>query len=283
MTIFTRIADAQALVLGVVLLWAGLWKVVSPQARELAKKSALAKLLPTSGMAQAAHIAVGASEILVAALLLLPPHLSWEPYLASALAVGFLAYLALAWKVAPEKTCACMGGRPTRISKRSVARAGAILLLTLLAWPAQMYWGAALVASPWLGIVIVLELLGLWALSPEFGGPEAAFQRRFVRLALLRLNPTCAGVALDWERVESDLRRTSQFNALARYTRGIADRWREDCAGFIAYKAVYEGQPATAIFTFPVRFEASEVTAALLDDASNEVLTRLAPPTLNHK
>jgi hypothetical protein len=275
MTTFTRIADAQALVLGVVFLWAGVWKVVFPQAHELAKKSALTALLPTPGVAQAAHIAVGASEILVAALLLLPPHRSWEPYLASALAVGFLAYLALAWKVAPEKTCACMGGRPTRISKRSVARAGAILLLTLLAWPAQIYWGAALVASPWLVIVIVLELLALWALSPEFGGLGVAFQRRFVRVALLRLNPTCAGVALDWARVENDLRRTSQFNALARHIRGPADRWREECAGFIAYNAVYRDQPATAIFTFPVLYDATEVAAALVDEASREVLARL--------
>ncbi len=277
MTILTRIADAQALVLGIVFLWAGVWKVGSPQAHELAKKSALTKLLPAPGMAQPAHLAVGACEILVAALLLLPPHASWEPYLASALAVGFLAYLALAWKVAPEKTCACMGGRPTRISKRSVARAGAILLLTLLAWSAQMYWGAALVASPWLVIVMALELLALWALSPEFGGLGVALQRRLVRVARLRLNPTCAGVALDWDRVENDLRRTSQFNALARYIRGPADRWREECSGFIAYSAVYESQPATAIFSFPVRFEPSEVAAALLDDASNEVVTRLAP------
>jgi hypothetical protein len=228
-------------------------------------------------MAQVAHFTVGASEILVAALLLLPPYRSWAPYVASTLAVGFLAYLALAWKVAPEKTCACMGGRPTRISRRSVARASAILSLTALAWLAQVYWAAALVASPWLVIVMALELLALWALSPEFGGLGVAFQRRFVRDALLRLNPTCAGVALDWERVENDLRRTSHFNALARYIRGPADRWREGCAGFIAYSAVYESQPATAIFSFPVRFEVSEVAAALLDDASNEVVTRLAP------
>src|SRR4029077_13248612 len=148
MAILTRIADAQALVLGIVFLWAGVWKVGSPQAHEVAKKSALTKLLPAPGMAQSAHLAVCACELRVAALLLLPPHLSWEPYLASALAIGFLAYLGLAWKVAPEKTCACMGGKPTRISKRSVARASAILLLTLVAWPAQLYWGAALIASP---------------------------------------------------------------------------------------------------------------------------------------
>jgi hypothetical protein len=277
MTIFTRIADAQALVLGVVFLWAGVWKVVSRQAHELAQKSALAQLLPSPRMTLAAHTGVGVSEILVAALLLLPPHLSWEPYLASVLAVGFLAYLAVAWKVAPEKTCACMGGRPMRISKRSVARAGAILVLSLLAWQAQMYWGAAIVAAPWLVIVILLELLALWALSPEFGAQGVTLQRRFVRAARLRLNPTCAGVALDWERLETDLRRTSQFNALARYIRGPADRWRENCAGFIAYNAVYESQPATAIFSFPVRFEASEVAAALMDDASNAIVARLAP------
>jgi hypothetical protein len=98
-----------------------------------------------------------------------------------------------------------------------------------------------------------------------------------VRAALLQLNPTCAGIALDWERVENDLRRTSQFNALARYIRSPSDRWRENCAGFIAYSAVYESLPATVIFTFPVRFESSEVGAALVDDTNNVVVTRLAP------
>jgi hypothetical protein len=96
-----------------------------------------------------------------------------------------------------------------------------------------------------------------------------------VREARLRLNPTCAGVALDWAQVENELRRTSQFNALARYIAGPADRWREDCAGFIAFSAFYQSQPATAIFTFPVLYDAAEVSAALVDDASNEVVARL--------
>jgi hypothetical protein len=275
MSLLTRLADAQALVLGIIFAWAGIWKVVFPQARQLARKSALAKVLPTPDMAQAAHIAVGAIEIIVAALLLAPPQRWWAARIATALAVGFLAYIALAWKVAPETSCACMGGRPTPLSRRALARAGAILLLTILAWPANAYWGAALLGAPWLALVIVAELLALWALSPEFGSLGVTLQRRFVRAARLRLNPSCAGIALDWAHVENELRRTSQFNAFARYIVDPADQWREECAGFIAYNAVYRDQPATAIFTFPVLYDATEVSAALVDEASREVLARL--------
>jgi hypothetical protein len=277
MSILTRLADIQALVLGLVFGWAGVWKVFFPQAHELARKSALTKLLPTPRLAQAAHLTVGVAEIIVAALLLAPPQRWWAPPLASTLAVGFLAYLALAWKFAPEKTCACMGGRPTPISRRALARAGALLLLTLLAWPAQAYWGVALVAAPWLSLVIVAELLALWELSPEFREPGAALRRRFMRTARLRLNPTCAGVAPDWTQLESELRRTPHFNAFARYIWGPADRWREDCAVFMAFNATYKSRPATAVFSVPVLYDAAEVSAALVDEASDQVLERLAP------
>lgn len=277
MNFLAQIADVQALVLGVLFLWAGAWKVFFPKAHEVARNSALSALLPTRGMAQAAHVAVGASEIVVAALLLVPPHRWWASYLASALAVGFLAYLALAWRVAPEKTCSCMAGRPSRVSKRSGARACVILVLSLLAWPAQAYWGATLLISPWLILVVVVELLMLWALSPELTGFGVALQRRFFRDARLRLNPTCSGIAVDWAQVENQLQGTSQYHALASYIEGPSDRWLEDCAGFIAYAAVYDRQPVTAIFTFPVLFDPSEVAAALVDDSSNAVVTRLAP------
>jgi hypothetical protein len=170
-----------------------------------------------------------------------------------------------------------MGGRATPISWRSVARASVLLLLTLLAWPAQMYWGAALLAAPWLVALVAIEFMALWALSPEFGSFDVTHWRRFVRAARLRVNPTCAGVALDWTQAEKDLRGTSNYTALARYITGPDDRWREGCAGFIAYRAVYHSQPATAIFTFPLLFDSAEVAAALVDDTSQEILTRLAP------
>jgi hypothetical protein len=277
MATFTQIADIQALVLGIVFGWAGVWKVFFPQAHELARKSALTKLLPTPRLAQAAHITVGVTEIVVAALLLAPPQRWWAPRLATALAIGFLAYVALAWKVAPEKSCACMGGRATPISRRSVARAGALLLLTVLAWPSQAWWGATLIAAPWLALLILAELFAMWLLSPEFDSVSVPIRRRLLRTARLRLDPTCARVTLDWARMENELRRTRHFNAFARYITGPSDRWREACALYIAYSATYRNQPATAIFTFPILYDAADVSAALLDDASQQVVQRLAP------
>src|SRR5262249_39473585 len=161
-------AAVQALVVGLLFGWAGIWKVGFPEARALAAKSALGKLLPTPQLAQRAHLAVGIGEITVAALLLTPPAHEWAMRLATLFAVGFLGYLGLAWRVAPDKPCACMGGRKTKISRRSLARAVTVLGLTLLGWLARDYWAVALIAAPWTALVVVTEIAVLWLLSPEF-------------------------------------------------------------------------------------------------------------------
>ncbi len=261
-TMIEHIVSVQALVVGLVFAWAGIWKVCFPQARALAARSALGKFLPKPGLAQAAYFTLGIAEICTATLLLLPPARSWAIRLATVFTLGFLGYLWLAWRVAPEKPCACLG-------------AGSLLMLTIIGWPAQEYWAAALFRAPWAALLIAAEMVALWLLSPEFGWVGMRLAQRLTRAARLRLNPTCAGILLNWTDLERDLRQSPAFRELAPHLSAISDRWREGCWGYIAYRASYADRQATAVFSVPALFDSSEVSAAVVDDADNSILLRL--------
>lgn len=271
-----QIAAVQALVVGLLLGWAGVWKVTSPQARALATRSALGKILRDPRQAQAAHLATGVGEIIVAALLLLPPERAWAMRVATVFALGFVGYLALAWRIAPDRPCACLGGRISNISRRSVLRAVVLLALTLLGWGAHEYWAGAIIAAPWVLLVFAAEALGLWVLSPEFGWAGAQMEKRLLRAARLRLDPTCARVALDWDELERRLRRTPHYLELALHLSALRDHWREECWAFFAYGASIEGRAATAVFAVPTLFDKHEVSVAVVDDADNSTLLSLA-------
>ncbi len=275
-----RVAAVQALIVGALFLWAGIWKVFFPAARQVAAQSALAKVLGGSRRAQTAHLVVGVGEIAVAALLLLPPSRWWAMRLATVFAVGFVGYLGLAWRIAPDRPCGCMGGRATKFSRRSLARAGTLLMLTLIGWASREFWGAALLAAPWSALLITAEVLTLWLLSPEFGWTGARFEKRLIRWARLRLDPSCTRIAPNWDELEHGLWRTAAFQELVR--RGVrvgtsTDRWREGCWGYIACGASYEDRPATVVFAIPILFDARQVSAAVVDEAENAVVLRLAP------
>lgn len=272
---FERFAALQALVVGLIFAWAGLWKVASPEARRLAVQSALGKILPTPGLAVAAHLLVGAGEIAVAVLLLASPWHWFGMRVATVFTVGFIGYLALAWRIAPEQPCACMGGRATRISRRSVVRAVLLLLLTLIGWGTRQFWASALVAAPWVALIILVEVTLLWLVSPEFGWQGARFEQRLIKAAWRRFDPPCAEVALDWDTVERRLRDTPPYQQLAPSLSTITDHWREGCWGFVSYAANYENRPATAVFAIPTRFDARDVSAAVVDDGSNATVLSL--------
>ena len=270
-----RIAAVQAVVVGLVFAWAGAWKVASPMARRIAVKSALARIMGTPRRTLVAHFAQGVGELVVAALLLASPWFWLGMRLATVFALGFLGYLALAWRIAPQSPCACMGGRATQISRRSTLRAFLLLALTLVGWGAQEYWASALVAAPWVALIILAEVFALWLLSPEFGWTGVQLERHLIRSARLRLNPTCAGVQLDWGAVEQKLRKTDPFQKLADSLSDVTDRWQEGCWSFISYAARYQDHTATAVFAFPTRYDVRDVSAALVDDTDNATILSL--------
>lgn len=273
--VWERIAAVQPLVVGLIFAWAGAWKVGSRDARQLALKSALGKILPTPRLTLAAHLAVGVGELAVALLLLISPWYWLGIRVATVFTLGFLGYLALAWRIAPDQPCACMGGRATQLSRRSVLRAFVLLALTLVGWGATEYWVSAILAAPWVALILATEVVLLWLLSPEFGWTGVRMERRVIRAARLRLNPTCAGVPLDWDALEGKLRRTPPYQQLAPTLSAITDRWREGCWSFISFAARYEDRPATAVFAVPTLFDSGEVSAAVVDDDSSATVLRL--------
>lgn len=268
-----HVAAAQALVVAAVLLWAGVWKVTFPRARKLARRSALARILGSGQRAVVAHLALGICEITAAVLLLaLPQARTLALGLATLLTLGFLGYLALAWRLDPKAPCACMGGRATRISWTSLLRASALLAMSLAGWPVREFWLTALLTAPWVIPVLALEVVALWALSPEFGGPGARYGLRVLYALRMRLDPTCARVRLDVAAIESRMQEVKAYRALRPALGARTDAWREGCWDFVAYGTRHGGQAATAIFAAPVLFDPAAVTAAVVSDADHTVL-----------
>jgi hypothetical protein len=223
-----RIAAVQALVVGLIFAWAGTWKLFSPEADIVALKSALNKVLPRREWTLLAHRLIGAGELVVAALLLASPWHWFGIRMATVFAIGFTGYLMMAWRIAPNRSCGCVGGRATKISHWSVLRAALVLALTVVGWSAQEYWADALVAAPWIVLPIAIEALAVWQLSPELRRPALSI-RRFVRTIRSRLDPGCSRVASDWDAVEAKLRSTATFRQLIPVLGAQTDRWREGC------------------------------------------------------
>lgn len=274
-----HIAAVQDLVVAVVFLWAGVWKVAFPSSHAVARRSALARILRGGQRAVAAHLALGISEITVAVLLLaLPPARTLALGLACTLALGFLGYLLLARRLAPDAPCACMGGRATRISRSALLRAVALLAMCLTGWSTRAFWAAALLAAPWLALVLALELAALWALSPEFGAVGARLGRWGLRAARLRLDPACARVRQDISAIERALQSTAAYRTMRPTLGARTDAWREGCWDFVAFGALYERQAATVIFAAPALFDPLGVSAAVVSDADQTILLTLPSP-----
>ncbi len=275
-----HIAAIQCLIVGSLFAWSGSWKVFSPRARTLAEQSALGKLLPNRRLVGIAHFTVGIGEIALAgALLAVPPARWWAIRTATVFAVGFLVYLGLAWRIAPDRPCACMGGRATKISRRSLARAAALLIITLVGWSAPEFWVAAILAAPLVIIVIAGEMAGLWLLSPEFNRVGPRYGRRLAamlsRSTRYLLDPGCSRMPLDWEQVERDLRGTFVFGQVAPHLDRRTDAWSEGCWRFITFGAHYQDRQATAVFAVPAIFDAEAISASLVDDEDGAVMVRL--------
>ncbi len=269
------VAGMQSLVVGALLAWSGVWKLASPQALAGAARSALTRLLRDPRVAVVAFTLVGGIETITAALLLAPPFRPWAMRLATVLATGFVGYLIVAWRVAPDKPCACMGGRATTISRRSLARALALLALTLFGWLAASFWVRILLASPWVVAVVVIEWLALVELSPEFGWRPSLFIRRMWKNARLARVADCETIDVPRDALLRQVRQSDPFARLAASLADVTDHWREGCWSFIAFAATYEGRAATAVFAVPVVYDAAEVGAAVVDDADDTILLLL--------
>ncbi|MGK5739443.1 MauE/DoxX family redox-associated membrane protein [Micromonospora sp. URMC 103] len=278
------IAALQPLVIGAVLVWSARVKLLSRHAAATANRSALARLVGER-RALPAYRLLGGVELAVGGLLLLPPASRWEAGAATVLAVGFLAYLTYARRVAPTSSCGCLSARSTPVSGRSVGRAAVLVAAGGLAVLASGGWTGALTARPLAGAAVLLaELAAVVALSPELDRVWLLPLRQ-VRVRLTHPLRGNSGVPL--LASVQQLQLSDAYRRIAPLLRSdVREHWDDDGWRFVGHAARYQGRPATAVFAVPLADpEPASVRVAVVDDATGHTLLSLAgtpPPAGPH-
>jgi hypothetical protein len=272
------LAALQQPVIGVLLLWAGLLKVVSAGSAQAANASALPVLLRREALAAPAYRVVGGVETAVALLLLLPPASTREMAAAVALSGLFVGYLSYARRATPQRPCGCLGGHDTPLSTRTQLRAGLLCAASVLGLAGSQHWTTAVADQPALSAAVLgLEAVVLAVVSPELRWDRA---RRALQAALpsrgLPADCTTADVAVD-----TSLRQLEQSEPYHRLEHllvpGVQDHWRDGCWRFLSYSARYDGLPATAVFAVPLIDGTDWIRAAVTEPAGETVLLTVEP------
>lgn len=262
--------EIQPLVLGTLLLWAGIWKILSPGARTAARESALA-ILVSPRAAQMGHYLLGLVEGVAGVTLLLPPPHSIEKWGVLLLGLGFLLYLSLAIRWAPGRPCACMGSQKVPISWRSLGRASLFVAMAILSWEAERSWILTFVEHPiFIGLIVGEFLLFFW-LSPDV---KWDWIKAFISEDTV-FTGDCATSRDSLTKSLRRLRGSRAFREFQPFLRGqYVDYWREGCWRFFCFPAEWEGQSVVAVFAVPLTRHARPVRAALVDE-QNQVLKRI--------
>lgn len=262
------LASVQQFVLGGVLIWASTVKF-GRAAPAAARRSALRKLVGERHVVPA-YRAVGALELTVGALLVLPPVLVVEAFLAVALSAGMVAYLAFAKLKAPDSGCGCLGDKHTPVRARAFARAGLLVAAgTLAAWSAA-WWPAGLAERPlpWLAVVVV-EAAAVVALSPELDHRWLLPARRWrVRVS----HPLAHGPAtVPLESSIHQLQRSDAYRSVVGNLRSdLLDSWEEGEWRILTYSADQDGGAATAVFAVPLNdYRPEDIRVALVPESDD--------------
>ncbi|MET7803996.1 MauE/DoxX family redox-associated membrane protein [Micromonospora chersina] len=269
------IAALQPLVVGAVLIWSARVKLLNRHAATVARRSALAPLLG-EGRALPAYRLLGGVELILGALLVLPPALRLEAAVATALAVGFLGYLTYARRTAPTSSCGCLSSRPTPVSGRSLGRAALLVAAAGLATLAPGGWPAALADRPLAaGATLLAEAAAMVALSPEL---DAAWLLPLRRLRARLTNPLRGGSGLPLLATVQQVQLSDSYRRVAPLLRSdVREHWDDGEWRFVGHAARYQGRPATAVFAVPlVDGEPEAVRVAVVDDATGQTLLALA-------
>ncbi len=276
---FKTLASFQPLLLGVVLLWAGIWKIFAPDAKEIASRSALSLLFQHKKIAQIVYRSVGFTEVGIGILLLLPPHYRWEIAVAAGLMAAFLIYLLVAAKLAPDKTCGCFG-KETTISGRTVARTGLLLAFTLIGWQAQHFWMESIAASPWYAGLLLLEILIIICLSPEI---EWSRIKSFTSTSpQSQIYSDCATAAVPLSTSLQELKESKSFQNLSNFLESeLSEYWREGCWRFLCFEADYQNRKATAVFAVPILEPFNRIRGVIVDEQDNTVLLTEGSSTIS--
>ncbi|MDQ0989312.1 MauE/DoxX family redox-associated membrane protein [Streptomyces sp. V3I7] len=144
---------------GGLLAWTGAAKLRSRSLQRQAADTALARVLNDVQRAVLVLRAVGTLELLLAAGLLLLPAAAFPGWATAALGTGFLGYLAHAKATMPESSCGCSAKDDDRITWRSFARAGLVVLGGLAALASSTPWWSQAGRQP----LASVAFLAAWA------------------------------------------------------------------------------------------------------------------------
>lgn len=246
----TWTAAIQPLFLAVVFGWSGVAKLMAGRdLRGQVAGTALHRLLG-GRKALAAYLAVGVTEVALAAALL--GLAARAPSLAAALlSVGFVGYLGYAVRSAPESSCGCLGAGQAPVSWRGFARA--LLLLT------AAVVGATRAAAWWIGprpavatcALLAAEAAAFVGLSPELDRLWLTPLRRLH----VRLTHPLAGApdVVPLQATVSLLLRSDAYRRAAPLlTSDVRETWDADDWRILCYTARADGRTATAVFAVPL-------------------------------
>jgi len=261
-------AALQPLLLAAVLLWAARAKLLGRAATANARRSALAPLVGERRVVAAFRL-VAAAEAAIGVALLAPPAHWTESVAATALATGFLGYLAYARLAAPESSCGCLSARRAPVTWRSFARAGVLAGAGALSLWAATGWPAALAERPLAAAAVLLgEGAAIVALSAEFDTIWLVPLRRL----RIRLSHPLAGGGFEvpLQSTVTQLQRSAAYRQVARFlVSDVRDHWDEGEWRLLCYTARRDGQDTTAVFAVPrLRYEPDAVRVTLVDDTS---------------
>jgi hypothetical protein len=237
--------DSFALVgflLAAVLLVSSAAKLRGRLGRDVAERSALAKVIRSSTSLVAFWRVAAATELAVAvALVVLPARLGGVA--AGAFFTAAAVYAAGALRLAPERPCGCFGASAEPASRRTVAR------VLLLAAAAGLYAGSDAARSSALAdgrawLVVGVFLAAFLLLSPEV-------RPLLERLSAVRGLPRCVTSTLDLDVAVERVRRTKAWRTMEEYLveRDPSEAWREGCWQYLAFQASLDGKVARVVFT----------------------------------
>lgn len=261
------LASTQQAVVGGVLVWASGFKLLHRNAAAVAQRSVLAKLTGKERVV-GVYRAVGVAEAVVGLMLLAPPALAVEAYAAAVLSAGMLAYLVFGrWK-APESSCGCLSEKHTPVRGRGLARAGLLLVLSVVAATASGSWLDRPLAT--VGLLVV-EAAVIVVLSPELDHRWLLPLRRW---RVHRRHPLAYHVVeVPLESTVQQLWKSDAYRTVeAQLTSDVLDHWDEDEWRLLTYAARTSSGPVTAVFAVPRLDYAPDTVRVALVPAEDGIL-----------
>jgi hypothetical protein len=251
------LASVQQFLVGGVLIWAGTVKLRAPAA---ARRSALRRLVGERHVGAAYRVVAGI-ELTLGALLVLPPAVVVEAYLAVALSAAMLAYLAFARLRAPDSSCGCLGDKQTPVRGRAFGRAAFLLVAAGLAARGDGWWPERPFAA---ATLLVLEVAVVVALSPELDHRWLLPLRRWRVRRSHPLGSVPAMVPI--ESSVQQLQRSDAYRTVVDHLRSdLLDSWEEGGWRLLTYAAATGDGPATAVFAVPLGdYRPADVRVALV-------------------